>query len=72
VTVPDCRFMSQQRRAPAHRVAPSRERLPVTELTYDRAGAASPFGDDVTFPLPPASLGYRHPGSRLERTRSTD
>ncbi|MGE5827828.1 MAG: succinate dehydrogenase/fumarate reductase iron-sulfur subunit [Micromonosporaceae bacterium] len=36
-------------------------RLPLTELTFDRAGAASPFGDNVEFPLPPESLPYRPP-----------
>lgn len=36
-------------------------RLPVTEFAFDRAGAASPFGDDLTFPLPPDALDYRHP-----------
>jgi succinate dehydrogenase / fumarate reductase, iron-sulfur subunit len=35
-------------------------RLPLTELTFDRAGASSPFGDDVTFPLPPDDLNYHH------------
>jgi hypothetical protein len=34
--------------------------LPVTEVTFDRAGAASPFGDDVTFPLPADQLLYTH------------
>jgi len=37
-------------------------RLPLTELTFDRAGAASPFGDDVQFPLPDEDLNYHHPG----------
>jgi succinate dehydrogenase / fumarate reductase iron-sulfur subunit len=36
-------------------------RMPVTEITFDRAGAASPFGDNITFPLPPADLTYQHP-----------
>ncbi len=36
-------------------------RLPVSEFAFDRAGAASPFGDDLTFPLAPARLTYRHP-----------
>jgi hypothetical protein len=36
-------------------------RLPVSELAYDRAGAASPFGDDLRFPLPVAALTYLHP-----------
>jgi hypothetical protein len=34
--------------------------LPVTEVTFDRAGAASPFGDDQTFPLPVDQLLYTH------------
>ena len=34
--------------------------LPVTEVTFDRAGAASPFGDDVIFPLPADRLLYTH------------
>jgi hypothetical protein len=37
-------------------------RLPVTESTSDRAGANSPFGDDITFPLPVHQLTYEHPG----------
>jgi hypothetical protein len=36
-------------------------RLPVSEFAFDRAGAASPFGDDVVFPLPPDALNYEHP-----------
>jgi succinate dehydrogenase / fumarate reductase iron-sulfur subunit len=36
-------------------------RLPITEVTFDRAGAASPFGDDVEFPLPTSDLTYEHP-----------
>jgi succinate dehydrogenase / fumarate reductase iron-sulfur subunit len=36
-------------------------RLPVSELLFDRPGAASPFGDDLTFPLPVTALVYRHP-----------
>jgi succinate dehydrogenase / fumarate reductase iron-sulfur subunit len=36
-------------------------RLPVTEFAFDRAGAASPFGDDIRFPLPVESLTYVHP-----------
>jgi len=38
-------------------------KMPLTEVTFDRAGAASPFGDNVTFPLPPDSLNYQHPKS---------
>lgn len=36
-------------------------RLPVTEATLDRAGAASPFGDDIALPLPVSQLTYVHP-----------
>ena len=36
-------------------------KLPLTEFLFDRAGAASPFGDDVRFPLPVADLTYVHP-----------
>ncbi|MGC9669075.1 hypothetical protein ACNTMW_21260 [Planosporangium sp. 12N6] len=35
--------------------------LPVNEFLSDRPAAASPFGDDVTFPLPVSSLVYLHP-----------
>ncbi|GAA1035391.1 hypothetical protein GCM10009557_42980 [Virgisporangium ochraceum] len=34
-------------------------RLPVSELLYNRAGAASPFGDDLQFPLPAGALNYQ-------------
>src|SRR5689334_13171462 len=36
-------------------------KLDVAELLLDRSGAASPFGDDQTFPLPPERLNYQHP-----------
>src|SRR5690606_38513890 len=36
-------------------------KLPLTELTFERAAAPSPFGDDVSFPLPPEQLNYAHP-----------
>jgi succinate dehydrogenase / fumarate reductase iron-sulfur subunit len=36
-------------------------RLPLTEILFDRAGAASPFGDDQLFPLPISELTYVHP-----------
>jgi succinate dehydrogenase / fumarate reductase iron-sulfur subunit len=35
--------------------------LPVNELLFDRAGAPSPFGEDLEFPLPVESLSYSHP-----------
>ena len=36
-------------------------RLPVSEFAFDRAGAASPFGDDIALPLPVERLTYQHP-----------
>jgi succinate dehydrogenase / fumarate reductase iron-sulfur subunit len=41
-------------------------KMPVAEFTLDRPAAASPFGDDLTFPLPPGSLTYQHPGNEDE------
>lgn len=38
----------------------------VSELATDHAGAQSPFGADVEFPLPLDRLSYRHP-TRDER-----
>jgi succinate dehydrogenase / fumarate reductase iron-sulfur subunit len=38
-------------------------KLPLTEVTFDRAGAGSPFGDNVTFPLPSDTLTYEHPSA---------
>lgn len=34
---------------------------PLTELLAGNQGALSPFGDDLTFPLPSSSLHYEHP-----------
>lgn len=34
--------------------------LPVSELVADRPAAPSPFGDDLTFPLPVERLKYTH------------
>jgi succinate dehydrogenase / fumarate reductase, iron-sulfur subunit len=51
------------RRGPVPQAAPVGDdgKLSVAELTLDRSGAASPFGDDQTFPLPPERLSYLHP-----------
>jgi hypothetical protein len=35
---------------------------PVNELLAQNPGAQSPFGDDITFPLPVEQLYYTHPG----------
>jgi succinate dehydrogenase / fumarate reductase iron-sulfur subunit len=36
-------------------------KLPVSEFASDRSGAGSPFGDDLSFPLPVERLTYTHP-----------
>jgi hypothetical protein len=38
--------------------SPKQGRLTVSELALDRAAAPSPFGDDLTFPLPLEDLTY--------------
>src|SRR5690606_15638400 len=43
-------------------------KLPLTETLLDRPGAASPFGDDVTFPLPTERLVYHHPDPNADIT----
>jgi hypothetical protein len=64
------RYEAEARQAAAadkRPVAPSRAkqvpegRLPVSEFATDRAGAASPFGDDIRLPLPMDRLTYTHP-----------
>ncbi len=55
------RARSEQPKPRKTRVRPVKPgRLPVSEATFDRAGAASPFGDDITFPLPADQLDYEH------------
>jgi succinate dehydrogenase / fumarate reductase iron-sulfur subunit len=36
-------------------------RMAVSEVAFDRPGAASPFGENVTFPLSPSEINYQHP-----------
>jgi succinate dehydrogenase / fumarate reductase iron-sulfur subunit len=36
-------------------------KLPISEFLADRSGAASPFGDDLQFPMPAQDLTYEHP-----------
>jgi NADH-quinone oxidoreductase subunit B len=38
-------------------------RLPVNEVAFGRAGAGSPFGDDLTLPLPVDEIDYQHPST---------
>ena len=43
---------------PSTGVAPDKGPHAVSELLSDRVGAPSPFGDELTFPLPVESLTY--------------
>lgn len=46
----------------ASRVRPVKDgHLPVNELLFGRQGPASPFGEDLEFPLPVDRLPYAHP-----------
>jgi hypothetical protein len=36
-------------------------RMPVSEFAFDRAGAGSPFGDDLSFPMPVELLTFEPP-----------
>lgn len=40
---------------------------PVSEFAAVNQGALSPFGDDITFPLPTTALRYEHPDARPNR-----
>lgn len=51
--------LSEDPAASTGRSRPPKEgRLPVSEMAADRSGALSPFGDDLTFPLPLKDLTY--------------
>ena len=50
--------------AATHR-ADAASRLPVSEFLFNRAGAPSPFGEDLQFPLPAGALEL--PARALER-----
>lgn len=47
---------------PQHSWEDSYPEHPVNELLSDKAGSQSPFGDDLSFPLPVDALHYQHPG----------
>ena len=49
-------------RLPEQFRAPAPDDFHVSELAADQAGALSPFGTDVEFPLPVEALHYTHPG----------
>ncbi|HEX6968264.1 MAG TPA: succinate dehydrogenase/fumarate reductase iron-sulfur subunit [Micromonosporaceae bacterium] len=57
------RAVKWHRQVPRPQAAPVDERgkLPLTELTFGRPAAPSPFGDDVSFPMPAERLNYAHP-----------
>ena len=39
-------------------------RMNLNEMLSDRSAAASPFGDEITFPVDPKSLNYYHPDKK--------
>lgn len=39
----------------------------VTEINSLLAGASSPYGDDIVFPVPHEETGYVHPHTRINR-----
>lgn len=43
---------------------------PLTELLAENQGSLSPFGEDVTFPLPTNSLRYEHPTAKPNRAEN--
>lgn len=47
-----------------HSVKPGH--MPITEMLSDRPGAGSPFGEDLTFPLPTEQIVYRLPSDADE------
>jgi succinate dehydrogenase / fumarate reductase, iron-sulfur subunit len=57
------RGVNWHRQIPRAQAAPvdERGRLPLSEFTFDRAAAPSPFGDDLAFPLKSEGLNYHHP-----------
>jgi len=61
VVVPSGVDWAPARRAPQGPSVGSDGRLPVTELTVDRPGAGSPYGDDQELPLPVEDVDYQHP-----------
>ncbi len=63
IVVPDGVVWHRQVRQPMGPALGPDGRLPVTEVTVDRAGAGSPYGDDQAFPLPADDLLYQHPDS---------
>ncbi|MEJ3742005.1 succinate dehydrogenase/fumarate reductase iron-sulfur subunit [Actinomycetes bacterium KLBMP 9797] len=60
------RGVNWHREVPAPQTAPVGDdgKLPISEVAFDRAGGPSPFGDDLTFPLPPEGLNYAHPDQK--------
>jgi succinate dehydrogenase / fumarate reductase iron-sulfur subunit len=49
------------RPAPAPQHSPLASGAQVSEVASDRPGSSSPYGDDLTFPLPQDQLTYQHP-----------
>jgi succinate dehydrogenase / fumarate reductase iron-sulfur subunit len=45
-------------------------KLELTELTFDKPAAPSPFGDDKQFPLPTDQIAYNHPAPKRDSAPS--
>jgi NADH-quinone oxidoreductase subunit B len=59
--VPEGVVWHRGERNPQGMALDDRGRLPLSETTAERQGAASPFGEDVAFPLPGDDVDYQHP-----------
>jgi succinate dehydrogenase / fumarate reductase iron-sulfur subunit len=58
--VPEGVVWASKEKAPAEATLGPDGKMPVGEITFDRPGAASPFGEDLNFPLPPDEIDYQH------------
>jgi NADH-quinone oxidoreductase subunit B len=63
VVVPDGVVWHRRPREPEAAPVDERGRLPLNEISFDRQGAGSPFGDDVSLPLPPSEINYQPPSA---------
>ena len=52
---------SRTKQRPRETELDARGRMNLNEMLSDRSAAASPFGDEITFPVDPKSLNYYHP-----------
>jgi NADH-quinone oxidoreductase subunit B len=60
-TVPEGRVWHRDDRPAQAAPIDERGQLPLNEVAFNRQGPASPFGDDVEFPLPADEIDYQKP-----------